>query len=55
MKEHYPLRGNVTTILSPFKEGTKEYDFANMDAQGVDLKTTWIPFGWSTHSHSGGL
>ncbi len=29
--------------------------FNNMDAQGVNLKTTWIPFGWMAHSHSGGL
>lgn len=29
--------------------------FNNMDAQGVDLQTTWLPFGWMPHSHSGGL
>lgn len=29
--------------------------FANLDAQGVDVKTTWIPFGPKPHSHSGGL
>ncbi|MBR0138267.1 MAG: FAD-binding protein [Erysipelotrichaceae bacterium] len=29
--------------------------FATMDAQGIDLQKTWIPFGWSAHSHSGGL
>ena len=28
--------------------------FKNMDEQGVDLNK-WIPFGWSPHSHSGGL
>lgn len=36
MKEHYPLRGNVTTILSPFKEDTKEYDFDDL-AKEIDL------------------
>ena len=36
MKEHYPLRGNVTTILSPFKEGTLEYDFEDL-AREIDL------------------
>lgn len=36
MKEHYPLRGNVTTILSPFKEGTKEFDFDDL-AKEIDL------------------
>lgn len=36
MKEHYPLRGNVTTILSPFREGTKEFDFEDL-AKEIDL------------------
>ncbi len=36
MKEHYPLRGNVSTILSPFKEGTLEYDYDDL-AKEIDL------------------
>lgn len=36
MKEHFPLRGIVTTILSPFKEGTKELLYDDL-ASEIDL------------------
>lgn len=36
MKEHFPLRGIVTTILSPFKEGTKEFLYDDLAAE-IDL------------------